>query len=74
MATTFFEQCQFAAKVDSPRGSNFASAQLTVKTLSRTLLLFFIFLVLLFLAVVFAGLSQVRVEVSWETTHSMFSK
>ena len=74
MATTFFEQCQFAAEVDSPRGSNFASAQVTVKPSTQTLLLFFIFLVLLFLAFVFASLSQVRVEVSWETTRSMFSK
>ena len=32
-ATTFcFEQCQFAAEVNSTRGSNFASIQVTVKT------------------------------------------
>ena len=61
----FFEQCQFAAEVNSPRGSNFASVTSNSENLnSNSSFLLFLFLVLLFIATVFASLSRVRVELS----------
>ena len=61
----FFEQCQFAAEVNSPRGSIFARVTSNFENLnSNSFFLLFLFSVLLFISTVFASLSQVRVELS----------